>query len=114
DSVKNRIDEIITGVGNALQRVKIVHQFLVNGISGAGWSTDPSVIGRLNPVSTAPASSMGGSVSSAISRLDSLQQNLQQPIMESFIPSIKSSTTAVEQFAKATTNATSQIDSMIK
>lgn len=113
DSVKDRVDAIITGVGNALQRVGMVHQFLVNGLSGAGFSVDPSLIGRLNPTDTAPASSLGGSVSGAQGRLADLQKQLAEPIYKSFIVPVNAAGTAVAGFATATAKATSELSSMI-
>lgn len=113
DQVRNRVDQIITGIGNAMQRVGMVHQFLVNAVSGAGISVDPSMIGSLHPVDTAPASGLGGSMSTVQQRLGDLKSSLDQPIMESFIEPIHKAGTALNQFTTATQKATSDISSSI-
>lgn len=113
DSIQNRLDQMFTAIGNSMQRIGMVRQFLINGASGAGFSTDPSMIGQLNPVDSFTDRSKGGSTSSIQTRLADYQKSLAEPIYKSFIQPISAAGNAAEGFATSVQKATSQISSMI-
>lgn len=107
DQVRDKIDYIITDLGNAGQRFAMVGRAILN------QSVDPSVIGTLNPTGTAPASSLGGSTSGIQDKLSALQNSLAEPIYKSFIQPISAAGTAATGFATSVQKASSQISSMI-
>lgn len=108
DQVRDKIDYIITDLGNAGQRFAMVGRAILN------QSVDPSLIGTLNPTGTAPASSLGGSTSGIQDKLGALQRQLAEPIYKSFIQPINAAGNAVTGFATATEKATSEIAGFIK